>query len=131
MQGNSFRGNITSSLSALRGLQVLDLSRNKFDGTVPEYLAEFSLLLAFNQSFNDLEGALSEAGMFKNASAISVAGNLGLCGGVADLTETAKMHLKWHRESGFEIVISSTIVLSLLVVFSSSLSEEKENSALL
>lgn len=37
-----------------------------------------------NLSFNDLEGMVPEGGIFKNASATSVAGNSKLCGGMAE-----------------------------------------------
>ncbi|XP_047978838.1 putative receptor-like protein kinase At3g47110 [Salvia hispanica] len=114
LQGNSFQGNIPSSLSALRGLQVLDLSRNRFDGLVPEYLAEFSLL-ALNLSFNDLEGALPQGGMFKNAIVVSVAGNPNLCGGVPEL-RLSKCSLKRHKKSSLKIVIPTTLVVVLTVI---------------
>ncbi|XP_057772770.1 putative receptor-like protein kinase At3g47110 [Salvia miltiorrhiza] len=116
LQGNSLRGNIPSSLSALRGLRVLDLSRNRFDGLVPEYLAEFTLL-ALNLSFNDLEGALPQGGVFNNASAVSVAGNPKLCGGVPEL-RLPKCNLKHHKKSNLKlkiVMISTTLALAVIV----------------
>ncbi|KAF8041063.1 hypothetical protein BT93_B3092 [Corymbia citriodora subsp. variegata] len=82
---NSFQGQIPQALRPLRGLEELDLSNNNFSGPLPNFLAEFSLLNYLNLSFNELEGQVPEGGVFLNASAVSVSGNKGLCGGVLAL----------------------------------------------
>ncbi|KAJ9184148.1 hypothetical protein P3X46_007918 [Hevea brasiliensis] len=84
MQGNFFQGVIPASLSSLKGLQVLDFSLNNLTGTIPGFFEGFQLLQILNLSFNDLEGMVPKGGVFKNASAISVAGNSKLCGGIAE-----------------------------------------------
>ncbi|CAL8103004.1 unnamed protein product [Prunus armeniaca] len=85
LPGNFFNGTIPSSMASLRGIQDLDLSRNNFSGEIPRFLEGFVFLKNMNLSFNELWGAVPTEGVFKNASATSVVGNIRLCGGVASL----------------------------------------------
>ncbi|KAL2555417.1 putative LRR receptor-like serine/threonine-protein kinase [Forsythia ovata] len=84
MEGNLFRGVIPKSLNSLRGIQFLDLSNNNLSGEIPDYFGGFKLQY-LNLSHNDFSGKLTEAGIFKNASAIAVSGNSKLCGGIPEL----------------------------------------------
>ncbi|KAL2539703.1 putative LRR receptor-like serine/threonine-protein kinase [Abeliophyllum distichum] len=84
MEGNFFRGVIPKSLNSLRGIQFLDLSNNNLSGEIPDYFGGFKLQY-LNLSHNDFSGKLTEAGIFKNASAIGVSGNPKLCGGIPEL----------------------------------------------
>ncbi|KAG8378445.1 hypothetical protein BUALT_Bualt08G0138000 [Buddleja alternifolia] len=84
LEGNSFEGEIPQGLSFLRGLQELDLSRNKFSGEIPSFFGQL-LLEKLNLSFNKLQGEVPMTGVFQNASAMSLEGNNGLCGGIASL----------------------------------------------
>ncbi|XP_058211441.1 putative receptor-like protein kinase At3g47110 [Rhododendron vialii] len=81
---NSFQGSIPSSMESLRGIQNLDLSHNNLSGQILGFLGTFSLK-NLNLSFNNFEGELPMRGVFTNASAISVAGNYRLCGGILEL----------------------------------------------
>ncbi|PRQ55525.1 putative protein kinase RLK-Pelle-LRR-XII-1 family [Rosa chinensis] len=84
LQGNFFNGFIPSSMKELRGIQDLDLSRNNFSGDIPQFFEGFRNLENLNLSFNQFWGAVPIDGVFKNASATSVAGNTRLCGGIAN-----------------------------------------------
>ncbi|KAI8531158.1 hypothetical protein RHMOL_Rhmol11G0115800 [Rhododendron molle] len=84
LEGNTFEGEIPQSLSKLRGLRELDLSRNNLTGLIPSYIGELALE-KLNLSFNKLYGEVPIQGVFRNASAISIAGMDNLCGGIADL----------------------------------------------
>ncbi|KAJ9167599.1 hypothetical protein P3X46_019216 [Hevea brasiliensis] len=84
MSGNLFQGAIPMSLRSLNRIQVLDFSHNNLTGIIPEFFEGFRLLWRLNLSFNDLEGMVPKEGVFKNASATSVAGNSKLCGGIAE-----------------------------------------------
>ncbi|XP_062017302.1 probable LRR receptor-like serine/threonine-protein kinase At3g47570 [Rosa rugosa] len=85
LQGNSFKGLIPSSMKDLRGLQYLDLSRNNFSGQIPQFFEGLGNLENLNLSFNHLWGEVPIEGVYKNASATSVVGNIALCGGIAEL----------------------------------------------
>ncbi|KAM7466602.1 hypothetical protein LguiB_014164 [Lonicera macranthoides] len=115
LKGNFFQGSIP--LASLRGVQNLDLSRNNLSGKVPIFLESFSLQ-SLNLSFNKFEGELPTKGVFSNASAISIEGNNGVCGGIYELRlpKCNTASLKKRRLSSLHIVL---IVLgsSLLVVF--------------
>ena len=71
----SFHGPIHPGLSSLKGLEGLDLSQNNFSGKIPKFLDTFPFLQSLNLSYNNLDGDVPRKGIFKNASAISVAGN--------------------------------------------------------
>ncbi|XP_057793370.1 probable LRR receptor-like serine/threonine-protein kinase At3g47570 [Salvia miltiorrhiza] len=77
------------------------------------------LKFALNLSFNDLEGALPQGGVFKNASAISVAGNPKLCGGVPEL-RLPKCNLK-KSNLKLKIVMISTTILALAIIVGGAL----------
>ena len=85
MEDNQIEGKIPKSLESLRGLEDMDISRNNLSGPVPKFLSKFSALKRLNLSHNNFEGELSREGIFSNASAVSVLGNNGLCGGIPEL----------------------------------------------
>ncbi|KAK7360559.1 hypothetical protein VNO77_02565 [Canavalia gladiata] len=122
LQGNSFQGAIPSSLASLKGLQYLDLSHNNLSGSIPEGLKGIPVLQYFNVSFNRLNGEVPKEGVFKNASAISIKGNSGLCGGITQLhlppcpakDITHKKHQTWKK---IVIIISVVVFLLLLASF--------------
>ncbi|KAM7466605.1 hypothetical protein LguiB_014167 [Lonicera macranthoides] len=84
LRGNVFQGSIPQSFKSLRSVQDLDLSRNNLSGKVPIFLESFSLR-SLNLSFNKFVGELPTKGVFSNASAISIEGNNGVCGGIYTL----------------------------------------------
>ncbi|CAL4992840.1 unnamed protein product [Urochloa decumbens] len=81
LQDNFFDGQIPNELNALQGLQVLDLSANNLSGPIPEFLEKFQDLRILNLSFNHLSGPVPNNAIFTNASALSLTGNIKLCGG--------------------------------------------------
>ncbi|CAL5414376.1 unnamed protein product [Camellia sinensis] len=122
LEANSFEGEIPQSLSMLRGLRMLDLSRNNLSGMIPSYLGELQLDM-LNLSFNMLHGQVPTQGVFQNPSAISIAGNNDLCGGIAKLdlppcpsSKSSKNKLS-HKMKMILLVVSVVIFLSLLVSF--------------
>ncbi|KAF3507789.1 hypothetical protein F2Q69_00000866 [Brassica cretica] len=84
MQGNSFDGDIPD-ISQLVSLRNLDFSNNNLSGSIPRYLATFHLLRNLNLSVNKFEGSVPVEGVFRNATADSVFGNLNLCGGIREM----------------------------------------------
>ncbi|KAK9153526.1 hypothetical protein Sjap_001006 [Stephania japonica] len=117
LQDNFFHGTIPSSLVALKGLQDLDLSNNNFSGTVPEYLASFQFLRRLNISINDLAGEVPTKGVFRNASAVSLFGNIKLCTEIDELQLpkcASKNPAKHQKSLAFTILIPIIGTLGLL-----------------
>ncbi|KAJ7953305.1 putative Receptor-kinase [Quillaja saponaria] len=119
LQGNSFDGVIPSSLVSLKGsLRHLDLSRNNLSGSIPEGITDFPVLEYLNVSFNMLNGEVPTEGIFQNSSAVSMAGNSKLCGGVTELhlppcpIEVMK-HRKNHALKLTVILVSVSFLLLL------------------
>ncbi|KAG5551666.1 hypothetical protein RHGRI_009925 [Rhododendron griersonianum] len=97
---NKFSGEIPKSIGNLSMMNKLYLEKNRLEGAIPSslgdcqnlnlsgqipsFLGTFSLK-SLNLSFNNVEGELPMRGVFTNASAISVAGNYRLCGGISEL----------------------------------------------
>ncbi|KAM1354931.1 hypothetical protein ACFXTH_029260 [Malus domestica] len=120
LQGNIFQGPIPSSMGSLRALDSLDLSRNNLSGEIPKFLGSFILLKNLNLSFNEFWGAVPTGGVFKNASAISIAGNTRLCGGIAIL-QLPKCKSKEFKKGGLsrsleKILLASGIALLVMVL---------------
>lgn len=124
LEGNFFEGTIPPSFSSLRGLQDLDLSHNYLSGQIPVFFQHFSLV-NLNLSFNRFEGGVPTGGVFKNTSAISVAGNQKLCGGVPELEFPACIASKPKERKisqGLKLMILLlsgllVLVMSLLVIW--------------
>ncbi|XP_020249626.1 probable LRR receptor-like serine/threonine-protein kinase At3g47570 [Asparagus officinalis] len=111
--GNLFQGSIPSSLASLRGIQKLDFSKNNLSGKIPDFLQDFHGLHYLNLSFNNFEGEVPLLGVFANASAVSIIGNIKLCGG------NPGMHLpacpsepfnKKHHSRTVIVICGSTIL---------------------
>ncbi|XP_074282414.1 putative receptor-like protein kinase At3g47110 [Silene latifolia] len=85
MDGNSFHGDIPSSFASLSSLQEIDFSRNNLSGPFPSFFSELTKLYYLNLSYNDFEGRVPTNSVFANATAIFVAGNSMLCGGIKQL----------------------------------------------
>ncbi|XP_058181799.1 probable LRR receptor-like serine/threonine-protein kinase At3g47570 [Rhododendron vialii] len=124
LEGNTFQGTIPPSLSSLRGIEVLDLSRNNLSGQIPEDLAALVLLKNLNLSFNNLSGEVPSQGVFGNLSMISLVGNKGLCGGIAEMRLPAcPKSIKKGNHLGFKIIVPIACIIPclslvlLLVVF--------------
>uniref|UniRef100_A0A0E0MMN4 Receptor kinase-like protein Xa21 n=1 Tax=Oryza punctata TaxID=4537 RepID=A0A0E0MMN4_ORYPU len=85
MKRNFLQGEIPSSIGQLRGLLVLDLSGNNLSARIPDLLSNMKGIERLDISFNNFKGEVPKRGIFLNASAFSVEGNTGLCGGIPEL----------------------------------------------
>ncbi|KAG8363953.1 hypothetical protein BUALT_Bualt19G0075900 [Buddleja alternifolia] len=81
LQSNYLNDEIPDGLRVLRGLQELDFSHNNLSGIIPRFLSQMPLVI-LNLSFNRLQGEVPSLGLFRNESAISLEGNIDLCGGI-------------------------------------------------
>ncbi|KAF7825809.1 putative LRR receptor-like serine/threonine-protein kinase [Senna tora] len=118
LQGNRFSGTMPPSLASLKNLMYLDLSRNNLSGSIPTGLQNISVLEYLNVSFNLLEGEVPIEGVFKNASAISMAGNNKLCGGISELLLSpcpVKVHTQSKHHNLKLTVILICVAVSLLL----------------
>jgi len=84
MQGNSFDG-VIPDIRGLVGVKKVDFSNNILSGSIPGYFANFSKLEYLNLSINKFEGSVSTQGKFQNTTIVSVFGNQNLCGGSKEL----------------------------------------------
>lgn len=107
-------------MSALKVIQVLDLSQNNLSGQIPKYLEQLPLLRLLNLSSNNLEGEVPKLGIFQNASAISIAGNSMLCGGITELQLPACPRPPTKKQ-GKAIIIGVVAVVFFLFLLSSFL----------
>ncbi|XP_058181408.1 probable LRR receptor-like serine/threonine-protein kinase At3g47570 [Rhododendron vialii] len=124
LEGNTFQGSIPPSFSSLKGIESLDLSRNNLSGEIPEDLAAVVHLKNLNLSFNNLVGEVPLQGVFGNLSTISLVGNKGLCGGIAEMRLPAcPKSIKKGNRLGFKIIVPIACIIPclslvlLLVVF--------------
>ncbi|KAH6798220.1 hypothetical protein C2S52_022774 [Perilla frutescens var. hirtella] len=121
MAGNAFEGPIPSSFLYLRGLEYLNLSINNLSGSIPGFLQRLPLK-NLNLSFNELEGEIPTEGVFRNASAFSVAGNDKLCGGVPELARATCLKnepKKRKSDHGLALMIPLLCgVVALVLIFS-------------
>ncbi|KAM5550835.1 putative LRR receptor-like serine/threonine-protein kinase [Rosa sericea] len=114
LQGNFLEGLIPSSMKELRGIRDLDLSLNNLSGDIPDFFEHFGNLENLNLSFNQFWGAVPVDGVFRNASATSVAGNTRLCGGIANLRLPV---CKLKESKGGELSRRMKLVISLVSGF--------------
>jgi hypothetical protein len=85
LDSNIFSGSIPSSLGNISSLNILNISNNNLTGYIPTSLSNLQFLEKLDFSFNHLHGEVPTKGVFKNASAMRIDGNPGLCGGVLEL----------------------------------------------
>ncbi|KAL6634734.1 hypothetical protein ACP70R_027405 [Stipagrostis hirtigluma subsp. patula] len=82
---NFLNGSIPMSFGNLTTLSMLNLSHNNLSGSIPTSLSGLRDLNLLDLSYNCLQGKIPFNGVFANATAVSLSGNLGLCGGSLDL----------------------------------------------
>ena len=77
---NSFQGQIPEIFGALISVTYLNLSYNILFGVIPNSLATITYLDSLDPSFDKLEGKIPNGKVFKNFSISSMIGNEALCG---------------------------------------------------
>lgn len=76
---NSLNGSIPLTFTQLMSINVVNLSQNNFVGHIPAYFVNFTLLRLLDLSYNYFVGAIPSGGVFENATAVILDGNVGLC----------------------------------------------------
>ncbi|CBI30405.3 unnamed protein product, partial [Vitis vinifera] len=88
LYGNNLSGDIPREVIGLSSLaKSLNLARNSLSGLLPWEVGNLRNLVELDISQNQLSGDIPSNGVFRNASAISIAGNDRLCGGIPELHE--------------------------------------------
>ncbi|CAN1187575.1 Probable LRR receptor-like serine/threonine-protein kinase At3g47570 [Linum perenne] len=108
--GNLLQGIIPSTLSSLRGIQVLDLSSNNLSGQIPEFLEQMNISQRLNLSYNNFEGEVPDHK---------------LCGGADGIQFPPCYFGAKHSNKTFshkwKIVISTVSIVIFLTLMSSCL----------
>ncbi|TKW01244.1 hypothetical protein SEVIR_8G167800v4 [Setaria viridis] len=120
LQNNFIAGGIPSALGQLKGLETLDLSRNNLSGPIPKFLGDLTLLYSLNLSFNNFVGEVPTAGVFANASGVSIKGNGKLCNGITGL-HLPPCSIKRPKKKQNLVVVPIVISLVAILVILSSL----------
>uniref|UniRef100_A0A0E0F317 Receptor kinase-like protein Xa21 n=1 Tax=Oryza meridionalis TaxID=40149 RepID=A0A0E0F317_9ORYZ len=120
---NVFSGSIPTTLGNIKTLKVLKLSNNNLTGSIPASVGNLQLLEQLDLSFNNLKGEVPTKGIFKNATAMRVDGNEGLCGGSLELhlltCSNKPLDSVKHKQSILlKVVLPMTIMVSLVAVIS-------------
>lgn len=106
-------------MGQLKGLQILDLSRNNLSGEIPGFLGRMKGLGSLNLSFNNFDGEVPKDGIFLDLNAITIEGNQGLCGGIPGMKlSPCSTHTTKKLSLKVILIISvSSAVLLLIVLF--------------
>lgn len=126
MDNNFLMGAIPDSIGNIPGLSILNLSHNNLTGGIPAALSGLQLA-ALDLSYNNLQGEVN--GIFSNDTAVSLEGNLGLCGGATNLhmpscKTTVSKNFK-RRNYLIKVLIPVFGFLSLVLLVYFLLSEKK------
>lgn len=85
LDSNIFSGSIPTSIGNIHSLSFVNFSNNNLTGSIPTSFGNLKYLEELDLSFNHLEGEVPTEGIFKNATAVRIDGDHGLCGGVLEL----------------------------------------------
>ncbi|XP_048561612.1 putative receptor-like protein kinase At3g47110 isoform X2 [Triticum urartu] len=124
LDSNNFSGSIPTSLGTISSLKFLNFSTNNLTGSIPTSLGNLQHLVVLDLSFNHLNGEVPTKGIFKNATAVQIDGNQGLCGGVVELHMLAcsvmpSKPTRHKRSLVLKVVIPISVIVSLaMVIFS-------------
>ncbi|CAN6252322.1 unnamed protein product [Urochloa humidicola] len=120
---NILEGSIPISIGNLKSLSIINLSHNNLSGFIPKTLNQLEFLAHLDLSYNNLQGEIPINGVFANATAVSLNGNRGLCGGVMNLhkpaCQTVSRRIEWKRYLTIFLIILfgfMSIVMSIYVI---------------
>ncbi|KAJ0984905.1 hypothetical protein J5N97_003261 [Dioscorea zingiberensis] len=113
LSNNHLQGTIPETLGRLLSIKKLDLSSNSLSGEVPSSLATSTSLQELNLSFNHFSGQLPRAGVFAYLSFQSIMGN-NFCGSLPGLPSCySKKNIK-HTRTFLLLLVCIISVLAFL-----------------
>ncbi|CAM0908946.1 unnamed protein product [Alopecurus aequalis] len=123
LDSNIFSGSIPTSLGKITNLNFLNFSTNNLTGPIPTSLGDLQFLKQIDLSFNHLHGEVPAKGIFKNATAVRIDGNKGLCGGALELHLMAcsivPSNSTRHKKTlVLKVVIPIVSMVSLVIILS-------------
>ena len=99
-------------------LELLNLSHNKFNGTIPSSFSSMVSLSILDVSYNNLEGPLPTGRQFSNASIGWFVHNNGLCGNLSGLPTCFSSPTMGHDNRRIHILVPAiSIPLCILIIF--------------
>ncbi|KAH7657225.1 Non-specific serine/threonine protein kinase protein [Dioscorea alata] len=119
LSNNSLSGSIPQSFGSLKGLQKLLLSHNNLSGSIPTVMEDMTGLMYLDLSYNNLQGEIPKKGIFSNASAISVTGNPGLCGGLPQIHLTTCPLKTSEKRTRWRLLLTVGTPIACFILFSS------------
>lgn len=119
LSNNSLSGSIPQSFGSMKGLQELLLSHNNLSGSIPKVMEDMTGLIYLELSYNNLQGEIPKKGIFSNASAISVTGNPGLCGGLSQIHLTACPLKTFEKRTRWRLLLTVGTPIACFILFSS------------
>ncbi|CAM0885366.1 unnamed protein product [Alopecurus aequalis] len=126
---NIFSRSIPSSLGNILSLIFVNFSTNNLTRSIPTSLCNLQYLEKLDFSFNHLHGEVPTKGIFKNATAVRIDGNPGLCGGILELhiptcsrmpskSTRHKHYLVWKVVIPIASIVSLAMVIVVLLLWS-------------
>nr|XP_043633703.1 putative receptor-like protein kinase At3g47110 [Erigeron canadensis] len=115
LSGNLFYGSMPEAFRSLKGLEYVDMSRNNFSGSIPTYLQQ-TPLQRLDIAYNNFEGEVPILGVFANTSALSVTGNIRLCGGIPELhlAKCTASYSKKSKKPSVRVVLAISLPIIIL-----------------
>ncbi|KAL6227897.1 hypothetical protein ACLB2K_001852 [Fragaria x ananassa] len=109
-------------LGKLKDLNILDLSSNSLDGSIPQTLVGLSMLMEIDLSNNHLSGMIPDSGQFETFPAYRFMNNSDLCGYPLNPCGAASGanengHQKSHRQASLAGSVAMGLLFSLFCIF--------------
>uniref|UniRef100_A0A0D9XS65 Receptor kinase-like protein Xa21 n=1 Tax=Leersia perrieri TaxID=77586 RepID=A0A0D9XS65_9ORYZ len=116
---NTLSGVIPHEIGLMDGMEQLDLAHNNLSGHIPGSIGNMTSLNHLDLSFNHLDGEVPSKGVFTNMIGFVFNGNLGVCGGISELSlppcpSVSMGHNIRKQHLIFRVVIPTVVIILFL-----------------